>query len=435
MKPLSSNMASTSDGASASGPSSIRPDINNAGRDMKIIATGLLVLMAVIYFTAKSYEAVHPVIGFVRAFAEAAMVGGLADWFAVTALFRHPMGLPIPHTAIIPRNKDRIGSTLANFLKNNFLVPRIVAQRMHAIDLAGGVGRFLKSPSGGPGRLRMGASRLIGDIIESLDHDRLGHMFKGGVKAQATKLDLATPMGQILESMMAENRHGPLIGSTIKWAYRTLDANEHVIRAIVHDRANVVLRWTGLDERLANEVVDGLYKLLADMASDPEHPVRTKAEEAMAQLAHELQTDPELQQRVNDWKLEMIENPAIANWIDGMWESGREALLKASRAPEAAMAGHFGDALMQLGGSLQNDPLLNRQLNRFARRAVAGVVASYGDNIVKLVSETIREWDAQTITDRVENAVGRDLQYIRVNGTLVGGLVGIMLHSLSYWIY
>ncbi len=408
--------------------------MNNAGRDMKIIASGLLVLMAVIYFTSKSYEEVHPALGFIRAFSEAAMVGGLADWFAVTALFRHPMGIPIPHTAIIPRNKDRIGETLANFLKNNFLVSRIVAQRMHGIDLAGGVGRFLKSPSGGQGRLRLGASRLIGDIIGSLDKDRLGSMFKGAVKTQARELDLATPMGQLLEAAMAENRHGPLIDSTIKWAYRTLDANEYIIRTIVHERANTVMRWTGLDDRLANEVVDGLYKLLADMASDPEHPVRAKTEESIVQLAQELRNDPDLRQRVNEWKLEMIENPAIASWIDGMWESGRESLLKASRDPEAAMAGHFGDALTQLGNSLQKDPLLNRQLNRFARRAVAGVVASYGDNIVKLVSETIRGWDAQTITDRVENAVGRDLQYIRVNGTLVGGLVGVMLHILGYWI-
>lgn len=434
MKPLPSQLAPVSDSASVSDSTYSHPETKNGGRDMKIIATGLLVLMAVIYFTSKSFEAVHPALGFVRAFAEAAMVGGLADWFAVTALFRHPMGLPIPHTAIIPRNKDRIGDTLANFLKNNFLVTRIVAERMHGVDLAGGVGRFLKSPSGGEGRLRMGASRLIGDIIGSLDQDRLGSMFKNAVKDQAKKLDLATPLGQILEVVMAENRHGPLIDSTVKWAYRTLDANEHVIRTIVHDRANMILRWTGLDERLANEVVDGLYKLLADMASDPEHPVRIKTEEAMKHLAQELQSDSELRQRVDEWKLEMLENPAIANWIDGIWENGRETLLKASRDPEAAMAGHFGEALMQLGSSLQQDPLLNRQLNRFARRAVAGVVASYGDNIVTLVSETIRGWDAQTITDRVESAVGRDLQYIRVNGTLVGGLVGVMLHTLGYWI-
>ena len=427
MKPISSKITDA-------GGTSAAARTNNAGQDMKIIATGMLVVMAIIYVTSKSYEAVHPAIGFVRAFAEAAMVGGLADWFAVTALFRHPMGLPIPHTAIIPRNKDRIGDTLANFLKDNFLISRLVAQRMRHVDLAAGIGRFLQSPSGGEGRLKFGASRLLGDAIASLDKDRLGTMFKGAVKKQAVSLDIATPMGQILEVVMAENRHGPLIDSTIRWAYRTLDTNEMVIRNIVSDRANAVMRWTGLDDRVANEVLDGLYKLLADMAADPHHPVRAKTEESLVQLAAELRHDPDLRQKVNEWKLELIENPAIASWLDGIWEQGREALLRAARDPDAALAGQFGDALIQLGNSLQQDKQLNRQINRFGRRAVIGVVDSYGDNIVKLVSETIRSWDTQTITDRVENAVGRDLQFIRVNGTLVGGLVGLLLHLLGYWI-
>ncbi len=426
MKPISSQ--------SSSGGINPATKAGNAGRDMKIIATGMLVVMAIIYFAAKSYEAVHPALGFVRAFAEAAMVGGLADWFAVTALFRHPMGLPIPHTAIIPRNKDRIGDTLANFLKDNFLISRLVAQRMRHVDLASGIGRFLQSPSGGEGRLKFGASRLLGDAIASLDKDRLGTMFKGAVKKQAVGLDIATPMGQILAAVMAENRHGPLIDSSIRWAYRTLDTNEAVIRKIVTDRANAVMRWTGLDDRVANEVLDGLYKLMADMAADPHHPVRAKTEESLEQLARELQHDPDLREKVNEWKLEMIENPAIASWLDGIWEQGREALLRSARDPDAAMAGQFGDALIQLGNSLQQDKQLNRQINRFGRRAVIGVVDSYGDNIVKLVSETIRGWDTQTITDRVENAVGRDLQFIRVNGTLVGGLVGLSLHTLGYWI-
>jgi len=399
---------------------------------MKIIATSMLVVMAIIYFTSKSYEPAYPALGFVRAFAEAAMVGGIADWFAVTALFRHPMGIPIPHTAIIPRNKDRIGDTLAHFLKDNFLISRLVAQRMSKVDLASGIGKFLKSPSGGEGRIKLGGSRLLGDAIASLDKDRLGSMFKGAIKKQAKQLDLATPMGQILDAVMAENRHGPLIDSSIRWAYRTLDTNETVIRAIVSDRANTVMRWTGLDDRVANEVLDGLYKLLADMAADPNHPVRTKTEESLSQLAVELKNDPELRQKVEEWKLEMIENPAIAGWIDGIWEDGRQALLTASRDPDAALTGQFGEALVQLGNSLQQDERLNSQINRFGRRAIVGIVATYGDNIVKLVSETIRGWDAQTITDRVENAVGRDLQFIRVNGTLVGGLVGLSLHSLSY---
>ena len=256
------------------------------------------------------------------------MVGGLADWFAVTALFRHPMGLPIPHTAIIPRNKDRIGDTLANFLKDNFLISRLVAQRMRNVDLASGIGRFLKSPSGGEGRLKFGASRLLGDAIASLDQDRLGTMFKGAVKKQAIGLDIATPMGQILEAVMAEKRHGPLIDSTIRWAYRTLDTNEAVIRNIVSDRANAVMRWTGLDDRVANEVLDGLYKLLADMAADPHHPVRAKTEESIEQLAAELKRDPDLRQKVNEWKLEMIDNPGGDRCGRQLWRQYRQAGLR-----------------------------------------------------------------------------------------------------------
>ena len=423
MKPLKYNMSK--------GPLPLSSD--NSGRDIKIIATGLLVLMAVIYFTTKSFEAAHPALGFIRAFAEAAMVGGLADWFAVTALFRHPMGIPIPHTAIIPRKKDRLGETLASFLKDNFLLPEIVARRMLKMDIAGSVGKFLKEPHGGEGRLRLGASRLFGDVIASLDPKRLGVMFKGAVKDQVRGLDVATPLGQILAAVMAEGRHGPLIDSTIRWAYKTLDTNEHVIREIVNERANAIMRWTGLDDRLANGVIDGVYKLLADMASDPQHPVRAKTEEALIELAHDLQTDPELRAKFDEWKREMLENPAIAEWLDGIWEMGRTALLKASRDPDTAMAGHLGEALMQLGSSLQTDALLNRQINRFARRAVVGVVSSYGENIVQLVSDTVRDWDAKTITDRVESAVGRDLQYIRINGTVVGGLVGVVLHTISYW--
>jgi uncharacterized membrane-anchored protein YjiN (DUF445 family) len=405
----------------------------NAGRDIRMFATGMLIVMAIVYFGSRSFEDVHRAVGFVRAFAEAAMVGGLADWFAVTALFRHPMGLPIPHTAIIPRNKDRIGAALANFLRHNFLVPSIVARRMYRMDVASAVGRFLKAPSGGGSRLRLGASRVVGDFIGSLDQERLGGMFQGAVRKQAQKLDIATPMGQVIEAMMAEGRQGPIIDGLIKWAFHTLDANEEIIRNMVSQRANAILRWTGLDERLANEVIDGMYKLLAEMAADPAHPLRTRTEQTVLQYAYELRHDPETREKLDHWKRELIDNPAVGQWIEGIWDQARQSLLRAARDPKAALAGQLGEALVQLGTSLQDDAALNRQINRFARRTVVGVVSSYGDNIVTLVSDTIRGWNAETITSRVENAVGRDLQYIRINGTLVGGLVGLALHGAEVW--
>src|SRR5881398_2548402 len=151
---------------------------------MKVVATGLLVVMAGVFAVTRTLEPRYPWLGYVKAFAEAAMVGGLADWFAVTALFRHPLGLPIPHTAIIPRNKDRIGETLATFLKENFLIPSVVARRMRNIDVAAATGRFLQTPAGEGTRIRAGASRLIADIFESLDDERLGGIVKGAIAAR-----------------------------------------------------------------------------------------------------------------------------------------------------------------------------------------------------------------------------------------------------------
>lgn len=401
-------------------------------RGMRIIATGMLGAMAALFVVANSLDEAYPALGFVKAFAEAAMVGGLADWFAVTALFRHPLGLPIPHTAIIPRNKDRIGDTLAIFLRENFLTPSVVARRMRNVDLAGAVGRFLANPPA-EGRLREGGSRLIANLLESLDRERLGGMVKSAVAARMRSLEVAPLLGQSLEAAITEDRHVPILDGIITWAGRTLDANEDMIRAMVHQRAGLVMRLAGLDERLADGIIDGLRRLTIDMAMDPDHPLRAKAEEGLAALAGDMQNDAGMRARVEGWKNEIIANEAVTDWVEGLWENARAGLLKAARDPDAAMAGKFGDALRQLGETLQQDQRLKNVINQFARRAAVGAVASYGSGIVTLVSDTIRGWDAGTVTDRLEAAVGRDLQYIRINGTLVGGLVGLLIHAAEIW--
>jgi uncharacterized membrane-anchored protein YjiN (DUF445 family) len=399
---------------------------------MKIAATAMLVAMAGLYLASRVFLDVHPAVGFVKAFAEAAMVGGLADWFAVTALFRHPLGLPIPHTAIIPRNKDRIGDTLAQFLKDNFLTASVVARRMRRVDVAGAAGRFLADPDhGGTGRLRDGASRLLADILDSLDDQRLGGMAKSAFASRVRALDVSPLLGQTLEAAMSEGRHIPLLDGIINRASLIVASNEEIIRQMVHERAGRILRWTGLDENVADAVISGLNKLLFDMADDPDHPLRLRVNELLVDLAWDLQHDPAMQERVTRLKAEIVENPAMQRWIDGLWEQGRQALLRAARDPERVMAGRFGEMLRQLGETLQQDDGLRATINRFARRATVGATASYGDSIVTLVSETVRGWDVRKVTERVENAVGRDLQYIRINGTLVGGLVGLLIHTVD----
>jgi uncharacterized membrane-anchored protein YjiN (DUF445 family) len=398
---------------------------------MRIVATGLLVIMACLYLATRWAEPLHPAAGFLRAFAEAAMVGGLADWFAVTALFRHPMGLPIPHTAIIPRNKDRIGEALALFLLDNFLTPAVVARRMGRLDVAGAAGRLLAAPSVGDQRVRSGASRMIADVLDALGDERLGGMIKGALVQRIGALNLGPMLGQALEAAMRDGRHAPVMDAFIKWAARTLEANAPLIHNMVHERAGTIMRWTGLDEKLAGAIVNGLDKLLQEAAEDPDHALRLKADEGLAKLAWDLQHDEEMKARVERVRDELIANAAMQRWMDGLWQQLRTGMLKAARDPNAALAGRLGELSRQLGQTLQDDPRLATLVNRFSRRIVAGTAARYGGGIVKLVSETVRGWDAGTVTDRLEQAVGRDLQYIRINGTLVGGLVGVTLHTID----
>ena len=398
---------------------------------MRALATAMLVAMALLFIAARMMAGLHPSVGYVQAFAEAAMVGGLADWFAVTALFRHPLGLPIPHTAIIPRNKDRIGTTLAAFLRDNFLTPAVVARRMYRVDVATAAARFLMRPSGGDGRLRAGASRLFADLLEALDQDRLGGMVKGVLGQRLRALNIGPVIGRVVEAAMRDGRHDALLDQAIGWTSRTLDANEHLIRDMVHERAGKIMRWTGLDEKLANSIISGIKKLVDEMAEDSEHPIRVKAEEAMRKLAFDLQFDPDMQARAAKVRDEIIDNPAMQVWMEGLWEQMRLGLLRAARDPQGAMAGRLGEALAQLGATLEQDEALKKLVNRFTRRAAVGATAAYGDSLVKLVSETIHGWDARTVTGRLEQAVGRDLQYIRINGTLVGGLVGLAIHAVD----
>lgn len=402
---------------------------------MRRIATLMLVAMAATFLIARAYEPAYPWVGFVRSFAEAAMVGGLADWFAVTALFRHPLGLPIPHTAIVPRNKDRIGDQLALFLRSNFLIPHVVARRMRRIDVAGAVGGWLAAPTGGgtEGRARLtrGISRLAVEVLQALDQERLGGMVRGMLVQQVRTIEASPLAGRALGAAIADGKHKPVMDAGLRWARDALAQSDGMIREIVHDRAWKIVRWTGLDDTVADKLIQALEKLLDDVAEQPDHPLRKRAEEGLANLAWDLQYDDAVRERVESAKLALLENPAMQDWINGLWERARAGMLSLARDPERLLAGKVGDMLKQLGGTLQDDPGLRATINRFIRRAAVGAAADYGDAIVRLVSETMHSWDADTITRRLENAVGQDLQYIRINGTLVGGAVGLLIHAVD----
>src|SRR3954470_10541039 len=297
--------------------------VQPGAQGMKAVATGLLVVMAAVFVAARMLEPSYPSLAYVKSFAEAAMVGGLADWFAVTALFRHPLGLPIPHTAIIPRNKDRIGEALAGFIRENFLIASVVARRMQRLDIASAAGRFLQTPAGEGTRIRAGASRLIADIFESLDDERLGGIVKSAISTRLRNMEVSPLLGHALASAINDERHVPMLEAAIRWTARALEANEQLIRDMVKKKANWVLKLAGLDAKLADAIIDGLKKLTVEMSTDPAHPVRLKIEEALVQLANDLQTKPETRERVEAIKEQLLDNQSVGLWLPALLEKGR----------------------------------------------------------------------------------------------------------------
>jgi uncharacterized membrane-anchored protein YjiN (DUF445 family) len=403
---------------------------------MRLVATVLLLAMAALFVVAHRMAGTAPAWGYCAAFAEAAMVGGLADWFAVTALFRRPLGLPIPHTAIIPENKDRIADSLAGFLRANFLTPQVVARRLQGLDAAHALGTYLTRPRARtpdiPGRIGDSVGSLLAEMLTTLDPDKIGRPAKAVLRSQIDRIDLAPLIGQVLASMIADGRHMPVIQAVLRRAGTLLEANEPALRALIHDRTNTLMRWVGLDERLANALLDALYTLLAETMVDPDHPLRRKIDETLGHLAHDLVHDPAMGARVARLKAEALDNPAFAAWLDGLWERSRAGLIALLRGPGAAP--ELTPGLSGFGQALIEDQALGAMVNRFARRALTGLASRHGADIVRIVSETVRRWDARTVTQRIESAVGRDLQFIRINGTLVGGLVGLALHAVEHFL-
>ncbi|WP_243453808.1 DUF445 domain-containing protein [Sandaracinobacteroides saxicola] len=396
---------------------------DNAAR-LKAVAGGLLLLSASLLIAATLLmRAGYPQFVWLQAFAEAALVGGLADWFAVTALFRRPMGLPIPHTAIIPANKDRIGDALALFVRDNFLTPGNVARRLERFDAADTLAGWLERPASGA-RARRGLGSLLEMLASGPAADEVGRRIREAGARKLRETPVAPLLGRMLEAMVANGRHLPVLEAAIGWARNTLDNQEGLIRAMVEDRTAWLLRLVNVDEKVADAIVDGLRALLAEVQMDPHHPIREKAERAIADLIFDLKHMPEMQAKVERVKRELLDSPAVGEWLEGLWGEAKAGLkgLLAGDAPGAIGA--------SVAKSLRGEAALAAAVNALARRAIVGTVARYGDSIVGLISDTVRGWDAATITDKLESAVSRDLQFIRLNGTLIGGLIGVALHAV-----
>lgn len=394
------------------------------GVRLRRLATGLLLLMvALLGLSTWAIRAVHPQFVWVQAFAEAALVGGLADWFAVTALFRRPMGLPIPHTAIIPRSKDRIGEALANFLKDNFLTAGNVVRRLEGFDAASALASILERPASG-GRVRLGLSGLLRQLADTPAASEVVQKLQQGTLTRLESLEVSPLLGQMLQVMLENGRHRPVLDQLIAWSNRTLDSEEQLVRSMVEERTGWLLKLVNVDNRIADELLKGIRGLLAELADNPQHPVRLKAEAALQRFALQLQHDDELRAKVERLKRDLLQNPAVANWLEGIWTRAKHGL------HDLLLGDGFAAIGQSMAQALQTDPMLRQAVNQLARRSAASLATDHGAAIVTLVSDTVKGWDAATITNKMEYAVLRDLQYIRLNGTLIGGLIGMLIHAV-----
>jgi uncharacterized membrane-anchored protein YjiN (DUF445 family) len=402
---------------------------------MKRVALALLCAAAVLYAAATALAQRHPGWGYVAAFAEAAMVGAIADWFAVVALFRHPLGLPIPHTAIIPSNKDRIGAKLAGFICNNFLsTPQVLAKLAQfdpAARLAGWLGR--------PERAAALAEHLVAAVrygLTAFDDARVRAFLARIAAAGMAQVDLSRLAGQALEALTAEGRHRALLGELLAQATALVEGEEmqnRITEAIA--REIKALRYVGLDQvaaRLATrKVVSAVVRTLGEMAADPAHPLRLRFDAFRVDMIARLQTDPEFQRRGEIIRAQLQAHPALGEYLDGLWSEllawlhddlGRSD--SSIRQRLAAMAGTLGERL-------QADLPMRRWINEQIVDAAPRAIDRYREDIRRYIIERVADWNTAEMTRELESHIGRDLQFIRVNGTLVGGLVGLGIHALT----
>ncbi|MDO8906618.1 DUF445 domain-containing protein [Hydrogenophaga sp.] len=402
---------------------------------MKLLAVGLLMLAALVYVVATLLEPRHATWGYVAAAAEAAMIGALADWFAVVALFRHPLRLPIPHTAIIPANKDRLGRRLAEFLDQNFLTRERVDEALSRWDMAGDLSRWLGDPERAR-RLARGICDATPDVLATLDRQPVRTWLSGLAQRLLREVDLATLGGQAIEALTGQRHHqrwlDGLLDELAAWAARD-SVQERLTEVLARELAQ--LRYVGLDQvaaRLATrKLVAALTRTLAEVAADPEHEWRHRFDAWIERTATRMQDDPQWQAQVAAWRDAWLDQPRWHAPVEAWWHDFVVRLRQDAQAADSKLLEHVLTLLQAMGHQLEVDDSLRQGLNRQVRTVLLSTLDRSRPTIVDFVSERVQSWDATELSTVLESHIGRDLQFIRINGTVVGALVGLTLHAFT----
>jgi uncharacterized membrane-anchored protein YjiN (DUF445 family) len=395
-------------------------------RRMRTLAVSLLLFAAVVYVVTLGQDGF---LGFVNAGAEASMVGAIADWFAVTAIFKHPMGLPIPHTALIPRRKEMLGRSLEEFVGENFLQESIVRERLDSAQLSLRVGGWLSSESNARRVCDEGATVLTVALQRIRDEDMVV-LVEEALLPRFRAEPISPVAGSLLEEVVRDGAHHGLVDLTLDEAHRWLTQNESTFVEIVAERAPW---WApqSLNDRVTHRLHVEALAWLEDIRNDPYHHARTALDSALTQLAQDLLHDPVTQERMERLKDRVLSHPQLVVTATSLWNAFRRALLASLDDPEGPVRVRALQELTLFGQRLQEDAALRQRLDGYVADLVVFSVNRYGAELTAVITHTVNRWDGNEAARRIELHVGRDLQFIRINGTIVGGLVGVVIHAFS----
>jgi len=397
---------------------------------MKRRATGLLVLMGAIFVVAWILEPAHPWLGYVRATAEAGLVGGVADWFAITALFRHPLNIPIPHTAIIPQRKDRIGRSLGNFVQNNFLSPDVLGAKLRAAGLSRRAAEWLREPDHARQVVRQAAGALRNAATVVRDDD-VHALLERSVIEPLKRRPIAPVLADGLALLTVNDRHQQLLDGLVRGLTRVVAENEGLIRQRIREESP----WwvpSFVDDQVHERVVDGIERTLVEVSADPNHPLRHQLDELLVGWIEQLRQSPEAIARAEQIKQQVLDHPTSEQLTESLWREVKKVLDRQVDAAEQGAPGGLERGLTALAGAaLEDEPLLTK-LDDWIIGAVLRIVEQHRHEVGQLIAHTVSAWDPEETSRRIELQVGRDLQFIRINGTLVGGMVGLVLYSLAH---
>ncbi|SEP41036.1 DUF445 domain-containing protein [Amycolatopsis saalfeldensis] len=404
-------------------------------RKMKLVALAFLLGATVVFLlTSWAESAGWPGwVGYVRAAAEAGMVGALADWFAVTALFRHPLGLRIPHTAIIPNKKDQLGSSLGEFVGSNFLSEDVIRDKLRRVEIARRLGGWLRQPANAE-RVTSELATVVRGAVTVLRDEDVQAIMEQAVVKRIVDRPWGPPLGKILAGVFEDGAHHKLVDLMCDRGYEWVRDNHNTMLRVVSDRAP---SWSPkfVDEMLADKVYGEVLAFTWAVKTDVNHPMRLALDKFLGEFAQDLQHDPQTMERAEQVKGQIVSHAEVQKLIGSAWATAKDMLLNAAEDPSSELRRRVRAGLESLGSRLMTEETLAGKVDGWVESAAVYLVSHYSKEITTIITDTVERWDAEETSRKIELQVGRDLQFIRINGTVVGALAGLVIYTVAQLLF